>query len=71
MHAQVGDQVKEDIAAGRDFEGGAYMLGKMLWEKGYDRLWDLMTGRTWGRKSLVIPPDSIVMQSTSAVAAAC
>jgi digalactosyldiacylglycerol synthase len=42
LRTQVGDAAGETTAAGGDFEAGAYMLGKMLWEKGYDRLFDLM-----------------------------
>ncbi|KAG5175372.1 Digalactosyldiacylglycerol synthase, family GT4 [Tribonema minus] len=39
---QVGDAAADDIKSGKGFEAGGYMLGKMLWEKGYDRLWELM-----------------------------
>lgn len=41
---QVGDQAAEEALkeGGKPFSAGAYFLGKMLWEKGYERLWDLM-----------------------------
>jgi digalactosyldiacylglycerol synthase len=43
---QVGDDVH--AASGGGFTAGAYMLGKMLWEKGYDRLWALMAETAGG-----------------------
>ncbi|CAM9522330.1 unnamed protein product, partial [Discosporangium mesarthrocarpum] len=39
----VGDEIKGKMKANKEaFEKGAYFLGKMLWEKGYDRLWELI-----------------------------
>eukprot|EP00752_Nemacystus_decipiens_P002053 g1966.t1 len=42
----VGDRRKEAAARGEPFAEGdrPYFLGKMLWEKGYGRLWDLLQG---------------------------
>lgn len=40
----VGDENAKVVANGEPFPAGAYFLGKMLWEKGYGRLWDLLKG---------------------------